>query len=264
MFNYNIFIMQDIKKQLIKDLIIRNKIVTLDEIKTYIQNNVTMTIMRKLNELSYLSSYSHRGKYYTLGTIPKFSNQGLWSYQSVHFSKYGTLKNTCCQLINTSQAGYSVKELDQILQVSVRLPALNLFKEGKLFRAPFGGEDVYFSNDKQMMKQQSIIRESQYTNKVFTVGKFSAQVITDELKAAIILFYSTLNEKQRRLYAGLEAIKIGYGGDKLIAQLFNINQETVSKGRQELVSGDFEKQGVRKPGSGRPEIKKNARHNSEN
>ena len=77
--------MQDIKKQLIKDLIIRNKIVTLDEIKTYIQNNVTMTIMRKLNELSYLSSYSHRGKYYTLGTIPKFSNQGLWSYQSVYF-----------------------------------------------------------------------------------------------------------------------------------------------------------------------------------
>jgi len=256
--------MQDIKKQLIKDLIIRNKIVTLDEIKTYIQNNVTMTIMRKLNELSYLSSYSHRGKYYTLGTIPKFSNQGLWSYQSVYFSKYGTLKNTCCQLINISQAGYSVKDLDQILQVSVRLPVLNLFKEGKLFRAPFGGEDVCFSSNKQIMKQQSIIRESQYTNKVFTVGKLSTQVITDELKAAIILFYSTLNEKQRRLYAGLEAIKIGYGGDKLIAQLFNINQETVSKGRQELVSGNFEKQGVRKPGSGRPGIKKNARHNTSN
>ena len=256
--------MEDIKKQLIKDLIVRNKIVTLDEIKIHIQNNVTMTIMRKLNELSYLSSYSHRGKYYTLGTIPKFSDQGLWSYQSVYFSKYGTLKNTCCQLINTSQVGYSVKELDQILQVSVRLPVLNLFKEGKLFRAPFGGEDVYFSSNKQIMKQQSIIRESQYTNKVFTVGKLSTQVITDELKAAIILFYSTLNEKQRRLYAGLEAIKIGYGGDKLIAQLFNINQETVSKGRQELVSGNFEKQGVRKPGSGRPEIKKNARHNTEN
>jgi hypothetical protein len=78
------------------------------------------------------------------------------------------------------------------------------------------------------------------------------------------LFYSTLNEKQRRLYTGLESIKIGYGGDKLIAQLFNINQETVSKGRQELVSGNFEKQGVRKPGSGRPKIKKNARHNTAN
>ena len=69
MFNYNIFCMEDIKKQLIKDLIMRNKIVTLEEIKIHIQNNVTMTIMRKLNELSYLSSYSHRGKYYTLGTI---------------------------------------------------------------------------------------------------------------------------------------------------------------------------------------------------
>jgi len=256
--------MQDIKKQLIKELILENIIVTLDKIKSHIQNNVTMTIMRKLNELGYLSSYSHSGRYYTLNTIPKFSSQGLWSYSSVHFSRYGTLKNTCYHFIINSQAGYSVKELDNILEVSGRLPILNLYKEGKLFRAPYGGEHVYFTADKHIRKQQAIIRESQDSNRVFTVGRLSTQVITDELKAAIILFYSTLDEKQRRLYAGVESIKIGYGGDKLIAQLLNINHETVSKGRQELTTGNFEKQGVRKPGSGRPEIKKNAGDNTTN
>lgn len=256
--------MQDIKKQLIKDFILKNKIATLNDIKNHIQNSVTITIKRKLNELAYLSSYSHYGKYYTLNTVPKFSDQGLWSFKSVHFSKYGTLKNTCFQSIYNAHFGYTAKELEGILKVCVRLPLLNLLKDGKLYRAPFGGENVYFANDKKIRQQQIIIRESQQRNKIFTVGKLSAQIITDELKAAIVLFYSTLDEKQRRLYAGLESVKIGYGGDKLIAQLLNIHHETVSKGREELVKENFEKQGVRKSGSGRQSIKKNAGNNPKN
>jgi hypothetical protein len=38
-----------------------------------------------------------------------------------------------------------------------------------------------------------------------------------ELKAAMILFFSLLDERQRRLYAGLEAHKLGYGGDRKVA-----------------------------------------------
>jgi hypothetical protein len=256
--------MQDIKKQEIRELISKKKIVTLDEIKTYLQTDVTMTIMRKLKELSYLSSYSHRGKYYTLATIPRFSDMGLWTYQSVHFSKYNTLVNTCLQLISYSVSGYSVKELDRVLEVSVRLSTLNLFNAGKLFRAPFGDELVYFSVHDQRRKQQMALREAQYSNKVFSIGTLSTDIITEELKAAIVLFYSTLNEKQRRLYAGVESIKIGHGGDKLIGELLQINPETVSKGRQELAKGDFQQQGIRKPGAGRPGVKKNSGNNKSN
>ena len=138
--------MQDIKKQRIKELISEKKIVTLDEIKFHLETDVTMTIMRKLNELSYLSSYSHRGKYYTLARIPRFSDLGLWSYHSVHFSKYDTLVNTCLQIISHSVAGYSVKELDKALNVSVRLSTLNLFKAGQLFRGPIRpGAGIFFN-----------------------------------------------------------------------------------------------------------------------
>lgn len=253
--------MQDLKKQKIKELIFKNKMVTLDNVKAHLQTDVTMTIMRKLKELAYLSSYSHRGMYYTLAAIPQFNDMGLWTYQSVHFSKYNTLVNTCMQMINNSVAGYSIKELDKVLEVSVRLSALNLLNSGKLFRAPFGGELVYFSADRQKRKLQMALREAQNSNKVFSTGSLSDNVITEELKAAIILFYSTLDEKQRRLYAGLEAIKIGHGGDKLIGELLQINSETVSRGRQELVRGDFVREGVRNPGSGRPGIKKNSGNN---
>ncbi len=100
------------------------------------------------------------------------------------------------------------------------------------------------------------LREAQNSNKVFSIGSLSVDVITQELKAVIVLFYSTLNEQQRRLYAGLESIKIGHGGDKLIGKLLQINAETVSKGRQELIKEDFYREGTRKPGAGRPEIKK--------
>ncbi len=250
--------MQRTKKQMIKDFILQNKIVTLDEIKNHLNCNVTMTIMRNLNDLSYLSSYSHRGKYYTLVSIPKFSDQGLWSYNSVCFSKYDTLKNTCLQLLNSSQSGYSTQEMDLMLNASTRLPLLNLYKEEKIFRAKFGGEFVYFSGNKQLKKQQIIIRESQYSNTVFTIDTLSTQIITDELKAAILLFYCILDEKQKRLFAGLESLKIGHGGDTLISKLLNIDPDTVSKGRKELISNDFEKGRVRKQGAGRPDVKKNA------
>ncbi len=35
----------------------------------------------------------------------------------------------------------------------------------------------------------------------------------------MILFFSLLDEKQRRLYAGLEAVRLGYGGDRRAAEL---------------------------------------------
>ena len=66
------------------------------------------------------------------------------------------------------------------------------------------------------------------------------EILTDELKAALIIFFSTLNEKQRRLYAGFESLKAGYGGDKQIAKLLDIDQRTVAKGRRELLSREVD------------------------
>jgi len=250
-------IMQTSDIQRIEHLMVSQKIVTFNQIKESLKTS-RMTIIRRMRELSYLSSYSHKGKYYTLGSIPKFSDEGLWSYNSVYFSKFDTLINTCYHLINSSEAGYSVKELHDKLHVNVKLSLIGLLKRNDLYREKCRGEYVYFSKPFPRRKQQLLIRHSQNNTAVFNIGKLSIDVITDELKAAIILFYSILNEKQRRLYAGLESLKIGHGGDTLISKFLNIDPETVSKGRKELISGDFEKDRVRKQGAGRPEIKKNS------
>lgn len=244
--------------QEIKRFLRSKKIATFEELQVHLGNLSRMTLIRRLKELPYLTSYSHAGKYYTLESTPKFSDVGLWNYKSVYFSKLGTLINTCLSFVNNSGYGYSTKELQDILGVDVKLSLIELHKRGKLYREKFGAGYVYFSLHFPRRKQQLIIRRSQNESTVLNIGKLTSQVITDELKAAIILFYSILDEKQRRLYAGLESMKIGHGGDHLISQLLKTDPETVGKGRKELISGHFEKERVRKQGAGRPEIKKNS------
>ncbi len=80
----------------------------------------------------------------------------------------------------------------------------------------------------------------------------------EELRAAIVLFASLLDERQRRLFAGLEALKCGWGGDRRIAQLLGIDPSTVAAGRRQLVERDVEIDRVRRAGGGRPPTKKNA------
>ena len=77
-------------------------------------------------------------------------------------------------------------------------------------------------------------------------------MVPDELRAAIVLFCSLLDERQRRLYAGLEALKLGHGGDRRIADLLGLDPGTVARGRKQLLAGDVQRDRVRRPGGGRP------------
>ena len=61
-------------------------------------------------------------------------------------------------------------------------------------------------------------------------------------------------ERQRRLYAGLESLKCGWGGE--IAGLLGIDPGTVARGRKQLLAQDIERERVRRPGGGRPPLEK--------
>lgn len=243
---------------LLEDYFERKKIATMADLKAALTTNVNMTIFRKLKELSYYSSYSDQGKYYALAKHIKFDAQGLWSYRGVFFSKYGTLRSTAKAFVEQSEAGYTVNELSDLLHVAVKQPLLTLYRNHQLYRAKISGVYIYFSNNKQIQQQQIILRHRKATELAIRPDDSKSDLLAHELKAAIILFFSTLDEKQRRLYAGLEALKLGYGGDKRIASLLEVDVHTVSKGRQQLLTRDFPKDGVRSKGGGKPAIKKNS------
>ena len=47
-------------------------------------------------------------------------------------------------------------------------------------------------------------------------------------------FYNTLNEKERRRYAAIEAMKLGHGGIGYIADILGICRDTIKAGIKEL------------------------------
>jgi hypothetical protein len=68
--------------------------------------------------------------------------------------------------------------------------------------------------------------------------------------------FSLLDEQQRRLFAGLESFRHGHGGDRELAQALGLDDETVARGRRELLAGEVDPKRVRRPGGGRPRAEK--------
>ncbi len=64
-------------------------------------------------------------------------------------------------------------------------------------------------------------------------------------------FYCTLKERDRRRYAAIEALKLGYGGVEYIATVLGCDPKTISKGIKELEASDeLNTPGQRKKGAG--------------
>ena len=55
------------------------RIATMPELMAALGTDARRTVFRKLKELRYRTSYSHRGSYYTLDDIAKFDERGLWA-----------------------------------------------------------------------------------------------------------------------------------------------------------------------------------------
>jgi len=161
-------------------------------------------VFRKLSTVPYQSSYSHRGAFYTLQSIPRFNAQGLWCCRGAWFSRQGTLLDTAAALVDAAPAGYWVGELEALLHVPVKDPLRQLVQAGRLHRQEFEGLYLYTAAERRQRQEQWAARQAQ------GLPEDSSQ---DEYWAARVLFYSLLDEQQRRLYAGLESAQVGHGGD---------------------------------------------------
>lgn len=237
----------------IKQFFDKHKVATLDQLRSALGDPARCTVFRKLGEVQYLSSYSHRGKYYTLKSIAQFTSQGLWNFNSVWFSRFGNLLQTAEVFIQQSDAGYSAVELKEILQVKTKHALTQLVRNGRLQREKFDSVFVYLSNEKSVTTRQRKMRKALLQKTPATLIVANPDLATEEAKALLILFCSMLDEQQRRLYAGLESLKLGHGGDAYIASLLGLDPHTVAKGRNELMSGELAPGGrIRAKGAGRP------------
>jgi hypothetical protein len=241
--------------QALRKHLLRHKIATLPELKSALGTGTDLTVFRKLKLLDYLSSYTHRGRYYALREVVRFDDAGLWSHQAVWFSRFGTLVATIESFVNQSPRGWFADELADALHAEVHDPLHDLVRAERLRRSEVAGRFLYTSADSRQARDQ--LRSRQTVQSVPLIADASAlQVSSDELKAAILLFYSLLDEQHRRLFAGLESIKLGHGGDTILADFLGLDPHTVARGRQQLLDRKVSTGRTRRSGGGRKPVEK--------
>ena len=248
--------------QRLVDLFERNTIATMEHMKDTLGTDVDVTVFRKLKELGYCTSYSHRGQYYTLKRVPHYDQQGLWFFEAARFSRHGTLLATVEVFVQQADAGYFADELEAILAVGVKEALLKLTRQERIVRTKLGTRYLYCSTNARMKKRQISARRVLLAEPSVAGRVIEPSFLPDEIKAAIILFFSLLDEKQQRLYAGLEALKLGHGGDRKMAQLLGLDVNTIARGRQQLVQQDVEFDRIRRTGAGRKSVEKKRRKSS--
>jgi len=236
--------------QPLRDLFQRLKAVTMPEMKQALGTQVDQTVYRKLGSLGYRTSYSHRGGFYTLDSLARFDADGLWGCRGAWFSRHGTLLATAERLVGEAPAGCLAPELEGRLHVSVKDALRQLVQEGRLDRQPLGSLYLYTAADRVRRREQWAARQAQVQ---------ARDPEEEELRAAIVLFYSLLDEQQRRLYAGLESLKRGHGGDRQMAQWLGLDIATVARGRRQLLAGEVQRERIRRAGGGRPRAEKKRR-----
>lgn len=233
----------------------RERVLRIEAVKEILGTSSRITALRKLKTLDYRSSYSHAGKYYTLPEIPRYDQYGIWGFGGVWFSRYGFLVKTLNTLVMESEAGYLASELEALVHVQVRNALHDLYNREELTRQQIGGEYVYLScasGEAQLAKRKQLIRQAvvAVSDRTVAVG------VEERIVQYMRMLLSVLNEKQRRLYLGLESLKMGRGGDVAIAAVAGANVKTVARGRQELESKEINMERIRRIGAGRPALKK--------
>jgi hypothetical protein len=218
------------------------KVATMPQLKAALGTAVDATVFRKLAALPYRSSYSHRGAYYTLDSVARFDRLGLWSQGGIHFSRHGTLLDTAAVLVRDAPAGYLADELAAVVRVSAKDALRRLVAAQRLSRQEWQGRYLYCAADRLRRQEQWAARQAQQPG--------------EDVAEAKALFYSLLDEQQRRLYAGLESLQQGHGGERRAAEFFGLNVDTVARGRAELLGQKVARGRVRQPGAGRPAAEK--------
>ena len=241
--------------------LLRDKTVaSLPQIMQVLQSASHRTVCRKLAKAGCRSSYSHRGRYYTLDELACYDSNGLWSFGEVRFSKAGSLIATLETLTLRCAAGHFADELAQIVGVDTQDALLRLVHTARLERTRFDGRYLYCSPDGEQRRRQLSVRQMMRRDLRADPPRDTGAEI--RLSGAAMTLLEVFDERQRRLFAGFESLRLGHGGDRRVAESFGMSVKTVAKGRQQLLSGEVDPERIRKPGGGRKSVEKKTAQSS--
>jgi len=154
----------------------RKKVIVIKDLTEILKKSVR-TAHSRLKQWGAINSYNMNGCYYTLPSIARFDQFGLWHYRDIHFSKYGNLKETLISLVENSENGLDSNQIGQLLKLDSRsfLSHFNNIKQ--LYREKINGRFIYFATDKVVYQQQKQKRTVQKSGKQFNSVKDSTGIL---------------------------------------------------------------------------------------
>ena len=148
--------------------------ITQTELKELFKRNIAMdmdyllrttgssriTILRRLKEIGYQTSYDHNGKYFALTEFLNYDKSGLFEHKGIHFFKNGGLQELIIQEINSSEKGYNAEELSSKIKTRVGNQLRLFTKKGMIVRKKYSEAYIYFSIDETYQQKQISNRET--------------------------------------------------------------------------------------------------------
>lgn len=153
------------------------KVLMIEDLFKVLETASRSTVNRYMKEFEYLTSYTHKGRYYTLQQIAKFDEHGLWHHNDIGFSNYGSLFDTITYLVERSEAGMTGRELKTESHTEVKYALLDLVKKEKLSRLKSNKTFVYLSSNPSKAQKQTQCRENITAD----------QAIDDEISFRVLL-----------------------------------------------------------------------------
>jgi len=163
-----------------------HEVVEFKTLQSALDNASRATTFRYLQQVRYQRSYNHNGRYYTRQDPGRYDRFGLFSLDGIFFSREKTLGETIRCLVWGSGAGWTQRELQDVLRVRVQVVLLNTVRQGKTTREKVNGFYVYLHTDPAVRTAQ-LARRREKMVRSERAKKNSASAIDDEVIIGILL-----------------------------------------------------------------------------
>ncbi len=155
----------DDAREAIRKLLRRCLVADLERLYRTLETRSRMSVLRRLAEVDYTTSYTHTSRYYTLADVPQYDEHGLWFHGDIGFSRARTLGATIVGLVDGSPRGFTYSELRAVLRTRVENALVRLVRGDEVRRGSAARRPLYLSADPGRAREQVAAREALATVK---------------------------------------------------------------------------------------------------
>ncbi len=172
--------------ELLRELLATHPVVQFRDLQQALHDASPATTFRYLNQVPYQRSYNYNGRYYTAQNAQREDRFGLFCIDDICFSRDGTLAQTLQRLVEEASAGWTQRELQQLLRVRVQPLLLEAVRRARIARENVEGVYVYLHVQHGVREAQLQRRREQIASAVAVLSDGTLEV-SDRIVIEVLL-----------------------------------------------------------------------------